>query len=96
MLNMFCYTGGFSVYALAGGAREVISVDSSSKAISLTDANVELNFPGDSRHKSHSVDAFKYLEGMENGAHDLIILDPCGICQAPQRPAKRPARLQAP
>ncbi len=76
VLNMFCYTGGFSVYALAGGAREVISVDSSSKAISLTDANVELNFPGDSRHKSHSVDAFKYLEGMENGAHDLIILDP--------------------
>ncbi len=73
---MFCYTGGFSVGALAGGAREVISVDSSSKAISLTDANVELNFPGDSRHKSHSVDAFKYLEGMENGAHDLIILDP--------------------
>lgn len=76
VLNMFCYTGGFSVYALSGGAREVVSVDSSTKAISLTDANVELNFPNDSRHRSEATDAFKYLDAMESGAHDLIILDP--------------------
>lgn len=76
VLNMFCYTGGFSVYALAGGAREVVSVDSSAKAISLTDANVELNFPGDTRHTSEAIDAFKYLDSMEAGRHDLIILDP--------------------
>lgn len=76
VLNMFCYTGGFSVYALAGGAREVVSVDSSAKAISLTDANVELNFPGDARHTSEAIDAFKYLDSMEAGRHDLIILDP--------------------
>ncbi len=76
VLNMFCYTGGFSVYALAGGAREVVSVDSSAKAISLTDANVGLNFPDDGRHTSHAEDAFKYLDNMEAGRHDLIILDP--------------------
>ncbi|MCM1520846.1 MAG: class I SAM-dependent rRNA methyltransferase [Lachnoclostridium sp.] len=76
VLNMFCYTGGFSVYALAGGAEKVDSVDSSAKAITLTDANVELNFPGDSRHRSFAVDAFKYLQDMERDAYDLIILDP--------------------
>lgn len=76
VLNMFCYTGGFSVYALSGGAREVVSVDSSAKAISLTDANVELNFPGCTNHKSYAEDAFKYLDSMESGRHDLIILDP--------------------
>lgn len=76
VLNMFCYTGGFSVYAMGGGAREVISVDSSEKAISLTDANIELNFPGDTRHSSVATDAFKYLDEMPQGRHDLIILDP--------------------
>lgn len=76
VLNMFCYTGGFSVYALAGGAREVISVDSSAKAISLTDANVKLNFNEDNRHTSYAEDAFKYLDNMESVRHDLIILDP--------------------
>ena len=76
VLNMFCYTGGFSVYALAGGACEVVSVDSSAKAISLTDANVALNFDETSRHTSHAEDAFKYLDAMESGRHDLIILDP--------------------
>lgn len=76
VLNMFCYTGGFSVYALRGDAREVVSVDSSAKAISLTAANAELNFPGDSRHTALAEDAFKYLDGMESGRHDLIILDP--------------------
>lgn len=76
VLNMFCYTGGFSVYAMQGDARAVVSVDSSAKAISLTDANIALNFPGDTRHKSFAEDAFKYLDRMENGEHDLIILDP--------------------
>ncbi len=76
VLNMFCYTGGFSVYALQGGAREVVSVDSSAKAITLTDANVALNFPGDTRHSSRAEDAFKYLDAMDSGCHDLIILDP--------------------
>lgn len=76
VLNMFCYTGGFSVYALAGGAREVVSVDSSAKAITLTDANVELNFPACTCHSSRAEDAFKYLDAMEKGRHDLIILDP--------------------
>lgn len=76
VLNMFCYTGGFSVYALKGGAELVHSVDSSEKAITLTDANVKLNFPGTDRHRSFAEDAFKYLDNMENGAYDLIILDP--------------------
>ena len=76
VLNMFCYTGGFSVYALRGGAREVVSVDSSAKAVALTDANVELNFPGDTRHRSEAVDAFDFLDKMEADAYDLIVLDP--------------------
>lgn len=76
VLNMFCYTGGFSVYALRGGARGVVSVDSSAKAISLTDANVRLNFGDDPRHRSEAVDAFKFLGDMEHGAYDLIVLDP--------------------
>lgn len=76
VLNMFCYTGGFSVYAMRGGATLVHSVDSSAKAVALTDANIELNFPGDSRHKSFAEDAFKYLTDMPADAYDLIILDP--------------------
>lgn len=76
VLNMFCYTGGFSVYALAGGAAEVVSVDSSAKAVSLTDANVQLNFPGDTRHRAVAEDAFKHLDTMERDAYDLIVLDP--------------------
>ena len=72
---MFCYTGGFSFYALRGGAELVHSVDSSAKAISLTDANVELNFPNCERHKSFAVDAFKYLDEMGSD-YDLIVLDP--------------------
>ncbi|MGM9853022.1 MAG: class I SAM-dependent rRNA methyltransferase [Muribaculaceae bacterium] len=77
VLNMFCYTGGFSVYALAGGAKAVDSVDSSAKAIALTEANVALNF-GDSetRHRAFAQDAFKFLDTMEDGAYDLIVLDP--------------------
>jgi len=76
VLNMFCYTGGFSVYALRGNATMVHSVDSSEKAITLTDANVQLNFPGDKRHRSFAEDAFKYLDNMDADAYDLIVLDP--------------------
>ncbi len=74
-LNMFCYTGGFSVYAMRGNARLVHSVDSSAKAIELTRANVELNFPGDIRHEAFCADAFKYLE-QAGSDYDLVILDP--------------------
>lgn len=76
VLNMFCYTGGFSVYAMRGGALKVHSVDSSAKAVSLTDANMALNFPDDERHKSFAEDAFKFLNDMDSGAYDLVILDP--------------------
>lgn len=75
-LNMFCYTGGFSFYALRGGATLVHSVDSSAKAISLTNANVALNFPDCDRHKAVAEDAFKYLDEMHKGDYDLIVLDP--------------------
>lgn len=75
VLNMFCYTGGFSFYAMRGGAELVHSVDSSQKAIDLTNANVELNFPNDSRHKAFAEDAFKFLDNMKT-PYDLIILDP--------------------
>lgn len=75
VLNMFCYTGGFSFYAMRGGARLVHSVDSSAKAVELTEQNVELNFPGDQRHKAYAEDAFKYLDRMGEN-YDLIILDP--------------------
>lgn len=75
VLNMFCYTGGFSVYAMRGGARLVHSVDSSSKAVELTDRNVSMNFPDDDRHKSYCEDAFKFLDANDK-MYDLIILDP--------------------
>lgn len=76
VLNMFCYTGGFSVYAMRGGAASVESVDSSAKATALTDANIALNFPDDPRHTTRTVDAFKYLAEMPADKYDLIILDP--------------------
>ena len=80
VLNMFCYTGGFSFYAMRGGAGLVHSVDSSAKAIELTKQNVELNFPNDPRHEAFCEDAFKFLEGsVANGSaigYNLIILDP--------------------
>ena len=80
VLNMFCYTGGFSFYAMRGGAELVHSVDSSAKAIELTKQNVELNFPNDPRHEAFCEDAFKFLEGsVANGSaigYNLIILDP--------------------
>ena len=87
VLNMFCYTGGFSFYAMRGGAELVHSVDSSAKAIELTNQNVELNFPGDPRHQAFCEDAFKFLEGIgqhsspasnlqTQPSYNLIILDP--------------------
>lgn len=76
ILNMFSYTGGFSVYGLRGGATKVDSVDSSSKAVSIADENVKLNFKNDNRHSSYSEDAFKYLKETPFGKYDLIILDP--------------------
>ena len=75
VLNMFCYTGGFSFYAMRGQAKLVHSVDSSAKAIELTNANVALNFPGDSRHEAFCEDAFKFLDAAD-GIYDLIVLDP--------------------
>jgi len=75
VLNMFCYTGGFSVYALRGGAKLVHSVDSSNKAVDLTVANVALNFPVDHRHEAYAEDAFKFLDHMGHD-YDLIVLDP--------------------
>ena len=75
VLNTFCYTGGFSVYALQGGAKEVHSVDSSAKAIVLTDENITLNFPDHNNHFSYTEDVFKFLDGTDN-SFDMIILDP--------------------
>ena len=75
VLNMFCYTGGFSVYALRGGAELVHSVDSSEKAIALTRQNVDLNFPGIQHHEAFCQDAFKFLDNSQHH-YNLIILDP--------------------
>jgi len=75
VLNMFCYTGGFSFYAMRGGAEMVHSVDVSKQAISFTNANVELNYPGDPRHAAFASDAFDFL-GREDFPYDLVILDP--------------------
>ena len=76
VLNMFCYTGGFSVYAMRGNALSVHSVDSSAKAIDLTNKNIGLNFPGDERHTAFAEDAFKFLDRMDAQTYDLIVLDP--------------------
>ncbi len=75
VLNMFCYTGGFSVYAMRGGAEIVHSVDSSAKAIELTNRNIELNFPDDGRHTAFCDDAFKFMD-KNDGRYDLVVLDP--------------------
>lgn len=75
VLNLFCYTGGFSFYAMRGGASLVHSVDSSERAIELTNQNVELNFPGDDRHQAFAEDAFKFLSHPKED-YDVIILDP--------------------
>ena len=97
VLNMFCYTGGFSVYAMRGGAKLVHSVDSSAKAIDLTNNNIALNFPGDDRHQAYAEDAFKYLDAMGDN-YDLIILDPPAFAKhrdALRQALKGYARLNA-
>lgn len=78
VLNMFCYTGGFSVYALRGGAKSVDSVDSSSLAIEATNANIALNFNQcqTKLHRSFAQDAFSFLQNMPSDHYDLVILDP--------------------
>ena len=76
VLNMFCYTGGFSAYAMRGGAKKVVGVDSSAKAVMLANENIKLNFGDDERYSSSSDDAFKFLKEIPNDAYDLIVLDP--------------------
>ena len=78
VLNMFCYTGGFSLYALRGGAKSVDSVDVSQKAIDLVNVNVAKNFPDATNHTAVAADAFEYLTAQKEAGktYDLIILDP--------------------
>ena len=78
VLNMFCYTGGFSLYALRGGAKTVDSVDVSQKAIDLVNINVAKNFPKAKNHTAVAADAFEYLSAQKSAGktYDLIILDP--------------------
>ena len=75
VLNTFCYTGGFSVAALAGGAREVVSIDLSERAVKLADENVRLNFGDDAPHSAIATNAVEYLKDIDD-SYDLIILDP--------------------
>ena len=75
VLNTFCYTGGFSVAALAGGAREVVSIDLSERAVKLADENVRLNFSDEAPHKAIACNAVEYLKDIDD-SYDLIILDP--------------------
>lgn len=75
VLNMFCYTGGFSMYAMRGGAKLVHSVDSSERAIELTRDNVRINFGEDARHDAFAEDAFKFMQNAKED-YDLVILDP--------------------
>lgn len=83
VLNMFSYTGGFSVYALAGGAKEVVSVDSSKSAMALCDQNIGLNAVDKTLHSSMPVDCFQYLKQMNQGHFDLIVLDPPAFSKSP-------------
>ncbi len=76
VLNLFCYTGGFSVYALAHGAKSVDSVDSSSKAMALVDENIRLNFGDNCNHNSYCTDAIEFVKNSQSGKYDLMIVDP--------------------
>lgn len=79
VLNTFCYTGGFSVYAMRGGAAAVDSVDSSARAVALAADNMELNLPAsaaDFRHREIVSDALEFVRNMPQDAYDLVILDP--------------------
>ena len=75
VLNTFCYTGGFSVAALAGGATEVVSIDLSERAVKLADENVRLNFGDEAKHEAIACNAVEYLKDIDSD-YDLIILDP--------------------
>ena len=76
VLNLFCYTGGFSVYALGGGAARVHSVDSSQRAVDLANENVALNFTRAAPHETFAIDAFDFLYNSSSHAYDLMVLDP--------------------
>ncbi len=76
VLNLFCYTGGFSIYALAGGAKHVDSVDSSARAMAMVDRNVELNGFTPEQHTSYCTDAIDFVKNVPDGAYDLMIVDP--------------------
>ena len=76
VLNLFCYTGGFSVYALGGGAVHVDSVDSSAKAMLMVDRNIALNGFTPEQHTSYTADAIEFLSNVEEGKYDLMIVDP--------------------
>ncbi len=76
VLNLFCYTGGFSIYALAGGAKHVDSVDSSARAMAMVDRNVELNGFTKDQHTSYCADAIDFVKNVPDGAYDLMIVDP--------------------
>ena len=76
VLNLFCYTGGFSIYALAGGAKHVDSVDSSARAMAMVDRNVELNGFTPEQHTSYCADAIDFVKNVPDGAYDLMIVDP--------------------
>ena len=76
VLNLFCYTGGFSIYALAGGAAHVDSVDSSKRAMEMVDRNVALNGFSQEQHTSYCTDAIEFVKNVPDGAYDLMIVDP--------------------
>jgi len=92
VLNLFCYSGGFSVSALGGGAESVYSVDSSQRAVELLQQNVAMNFPSDNRHHAITADAFEFLKASPKGAYSLMVLDPPAFAKHTQ--AKKSA-LQA-
>ena len=94
VLNMFCYTGGFSVYAMRGGAELVHSVDSSAKAIELVDANMELNFPGDNRHEAFAEDAFRFMEKTPSysSVATEVVAPLCGAVATSSGYSKDPSR----
>jgi 23S rRNA (cytosine1962-C5)-methyltransferase len=76
VLNLFCYTGSFSVYAVAGGAKEVCSVDLSKTYLAWAERNIALNFPAAKQHRSEQADVKVFLKGLAEGSFDIIVMDP--------------------
>ena len=76
VLNAFAYTGGFSLSALKGMAKEVVSLDISARAVEICEKNAEMNFPQSNVHRGEVADVLDYLDTLEKGRFDLIILDP--------------------